>query len=86
MSLQLSAGNLGTHDVGGLHGKNLPLIEPHLTGKLRSQDREYAHWEKQIHGLLVLLIKKGLFSADELRHGVEQLEPQFVMSLTYYEK
>jgi nitrile hydratase subunit alpha len=77
----LNYGSIGPHDASVE-----PHQEPELTGRLRAEDRDYTQWEKQIHAALVLLIKKGLFSADELRAGQEQLESRLYYQLSYYEK
>ena len=45
-----------------------------------------ADWELQTHGLLVLLMEKGLINSDELRRCIELLPLDQYESLSYYER
>jgi nitrile hydratase len=72
-----SAGKLGIHDVGGRIEEFQPLD---LT------DVKYQYWERRVHALLVLLIKKNVITVDELRRGIEAIEPKVHVKMRYYEK
>ena len=65
----------GIHDMGGLPGDAIDRHE-HAT----------ALWEKRLDALYVLLTKKGIFSVDELRNGVERLGAKAYTELSYYER
>jgi nitrile hydratase len=41
-------------------------------------------WEKQIHAVLGLLVKKNVMCVDELRRAVEQLDPNIYCKWSYY--
>jgi nitrile hydratase subunit alpha len=71
--------SLGPHDVGSV-ALSCPSDITWLS------DRVYAHWERQVHALLVLLIKNGSMTADMLRLAIESLEPEVYASLSYYER
>ena len=63
------------HDVGGLDAGGICIADAPL-----------AHWEFQTHALLVCLARKRLLTTDELRRGVEGLEPTAYATWSYYEK
>lgn len=63
------------HDVGGLDAGGICITDAPL-----------AHWEFQTHALLVCLARKRLLTTDELRRGVEALEPTAYATWSYYEK
>lgn len=79
------ARNLGPHDLGAvpLNGSASPKSSLLM---LKFDDRHYSDWEKLTHALLLTLIRKKRFSADELRRGIEGLEPPLYARLSYYEK
>jgi hypothetical protein len=72
-----SIGALGVHDVGGM---------PVGDGVIELLDKKYAFWEREIHALLVFLVKNKKLTVDELRRAVEALEPAMYNTLTYYER
>ena len=43
------------------------------------EDRPYAFWEREIHALVVFLVKNRIIAVDELRRAVEALEPVFAL-------
>jgi hypothetical protein len=49
-------------------------------------DAPLQHWELNTHALLVCLAKRGLMTTDELRRGVEALEPAAYIGWPYYGK
>lgn len=69
--------NRGHHDLGGLSG-----------GPVDRTEHAAAFWEKQIDAMLRLLIHKdrSMIRVDELRRGVESLDPEAYRSLGYYER
>ena len=71
-----NAGTLGVHDVGGLVVDDL----------LNTEDKKYSFWEREIHALLVFLVKNKKLTVDELRRAVEALEPEMYNTLSYYER
>lgn len=65
-------------DVGGasaLLGARLDLSESKLD-----------HWEIETHALLVTLVGSSKLKVDELRSGIEQLDPLRYSGWTYYDK
>lgn len=75
-------GSGGVHDVGGAVG------ELENGGFIDIKDKKLQHWELSIHALLVLLASRSpaLMTTDELRRGVEALEPVIYNSWGYYER
>ncbi|MFO1060951.1 MAG: nitrile hydratase subunit beta [Dongiaceae bacterium] len=63
------------HDLGGLPG-----------GPVDRSEHDYAHWEKQVDALLVLLGEKGLVRVDELRRNIESLGEAAYSRFGYYER
>lgn len=73
-------GHGGPHDVGG--------VDELLGIPVDVTDQPLAHWERQCHALLVTLVGAGRLSTDELRRGIESLEPRVYTSAEwgYYDK
>jgi nitrile hydratase subunit alpha len=65
-----------SHDVAGL-----PLDDP-----IMLEEHPLVWWEKEIDALLVVLVKKGLFTVNLLRNGIESLSDDLYKNLSYYEK
>ncbi len=64
------------HDMGG---------EP--AGPVNMAEHDYDPWEKRIDAMFSLLVQeKRLMRVDELRRGIESLEPNAYETLTYYER
>ena len=64
------------HDMGG---------EP--AGPVERSEHDYALWEKRVDALMVLLtLKKGRFTLDEVRRNVEGLGPDAYDRMSYYER
>jgi nitrile hydratase subunit alpha len=65
------------HDLGGQE-----------LGEIIVTDHPLTYWEYSIHALLVILAQKtpSLMTTDELRRGVESLEPTAYSGWGYYEK
>ena len=68
------------HDVGGV----LSGADHQKIGIL--EDRPYSHWERSVHALMGVLVKKGLLSLDEHRRAIEALPSDQYEKQTYYEK
>ena len=70
-----------------------PVLNPHDVGgdedqytKLDLTERSYEHWERAVHGLMVLLVGKKMLTVDEMRRGIEALPPAIYDTWGYYEK
>ena len=64
------------HDMGG---------QP--AGPVSITEHEYDPWEKRVDAMFSLLVQdKKLIRVDELRRGIEALEPNAYDNLTYYER
>ncbi|KAI9011813.1 nitrile hydratase [Hyaloraphidium curvatum] len=73
-------GSLGPHDVGGLTWADYAKMPLDL------RDHVKAHWEKEMDVLLGLLWYKKMMNIDQLRRGIEYLEPEAYATWTYYGK
>jgi nitrile hydratase len=67
---------LKQHDVGG----HTELFSEIIT----SSDAPMSLWEKQIHAILGLLVRKNVLCVDELRRAVEQLDSNIYAKWSYY--
>jgi len=63
------------HDMGGLPA-----------GPVERTEHDYAHWEKRVDALMVLLSRQKLLRVDELRRQIEGLPPDAYDKMTYYER
>ncbi|CAJ1448524.1 unnamed protein product [Effrenium voratum] len=70
---------IGPHDLGSQRVESSGTL--HEKG-----DRIHTFWERQVHATAMLLVKKGHLKVDEVRRGIEFLEPDFYASASYYEK
>jgi len=75
MGANNKSGKMGAHDIGGLEGEY---------GAIDRTEKGFHLWEMQTHGILVLLVRQGLLTTDELRRGVEALLGHLDMS--YYHR
>ncbi|MGI9387269.1 MAG: hypothetical protein ACR2OX_07540 [Methyloligellaceae bacterium] len=66
------------HDMGGLLDK----------GPIDTDQHEIALWEKRIEAMMRLLAMRDepIFTVDELRRGIEAIEPGTYATIGYYEK
>lgn len=56
-------------------------------GPIDRPEHELADWEQEVRALFRLLkTSKGLVSTDELRRGIEGLEPKEYENLGYFER
>lgn len=65
------------HDMGGLPA-----------GPVEPREHDYAHWEKRVDALQVLLSapQRRLLRVDEMRRNIESLRPDAYEAMTYYER
>jgi hypothetical protein len=63
------------HDMGGLPA-----------GPIAPTEHDYAHWEKRVDSMMVLLSARRLLRVDELRRQIEGLGPDAYDQMTYYER
>ena len=65
------------HDMGGLPA-----------GPIEPSEHDYAHWEKRVDALMVLLSapERRLLRVDELRRQIEGLGPDAYDAMSYYER
>eukprot|EP00934_Nitzschia_sp_Nitz4_P000337 Nitzschia sp. Nitz4//scaffold316_size20630//16653//18437//NITZ4_008658-RA/size20630-processed-gene-0.16-mRNA-1//1//CDS//3329547520//337//frame0 len=76
MDEEKSIGLGGVHDVGGLSsllGQPIDLTDPTLSA-----------WEQQTHALLLILVKKGFLTTDELRRNIESMQDDHYIMRSYY--
>ena len=74
---QGASGLRGHHDMGGLQA-----------GRVEPSEHDYAHWEKRVDALMVLLSapERRLLRVDELRRNIESLGPDAYDAMSYYER
>jgi nitrile hydratase len=67
------------HDVGGMEGFGAVDV---------TDDGEpfHADWEARIFGLNIALVRRGVYTLDELRDAVERLDPATYLGSSYYER
>lgn len=67
----------GIHDVGGMDG----------FGKVFAEEEEllfHEEWERRAFGLLNGALGQGFFNLDEMRHGIERMNPADYLTSGYY--
>jgi nitrile hydratase len=64
------------HDQGGWPGAD----------HVNRSNHEPSHLEKETDALFVALATKGLMRVDELRRGIESIEPGLYEELGYYDR
>src|SRR5581483_5494287 len=57
-------------------------------GAVEISEHDYAHWEKRVDALMVLLSapERRLLRVDELRRQIESLGPEAYDKMSYYER
>ncbi len=57
-------------------------------GPVERSEHDYAHWEKRVDALMVLLSapERRLLRVDELRRNIESLGPDAYDAMSYYER
>ncbi len=64
------------HDRGGW-----PTDEP-----IDKSEHQAMDWEHRVNAIRQVLGQKGLLRSDELRRGIESIEPRQYEALSYYER
>ncbi len=69
----------GAQDMGGMHGFGRVVIE---------EDEPVFHhdWERRIFGIQISTRGRGINNLDEVRHGLEKVDPGAFLAACYYEK
>jgi hypothetical protein len=67
------------NDVGGMHGFGPIERDPGEPGF-------HSEWEARVFALNRILMKRGLYTLDEFRAAVEEIEPGRYLALSYYER
>ena len=67
----------GIHDLGGRHG---------FGGSLEDREEEgfHADWERRVFAMNALLMARGCFNVDAMRHAIERLDPVAYLADGYY--
>jgi nitrile hydratase subunit beta len=68
------------HDMGGQTGFGPVPVE---TGDGPAFG---ADWEARVYALANVLLRRGVFNADELRDAIERLPPEVYLGASYYER
>lgn len=67
----------GIHDLGGRHGFGGSLAE-------REEEGFHSDWERRVFGMNALLLARGCFSIDAMRHAIERLDPATYLTAGYF--
>src|SRR5713101_1967008 len=68
----------GIHDVGGMT----------CFGPIQPEEQEpvfHAAWERRVFAMLLVTMAQRFYNLDELRHGIERMDPAHYLASTYYE-
>ena len=66
----------GVHDRGGW-----PTDDP-----IDREEHDWADWERMTHSLVKVLFAKDIRNGDQLRRGIESMDPGEYESVTYFER
>jgi nitrile hydratase beta subunit len=69
----------GIHDMGGMQG--FGPIRPH-----ENDETFHAEWEKRVPGLSAAGFMHRVYNIDEMRHGIERMQPADYLTASYYER
>jgi nitrile hydratase subunit beta len=61
----------------------------HGFGEVEREDDEpvfHAVWEGHVFAMVRLLLQRGVFELDELRHAIERMAPRDYLEASYYER
>ena len=67
------------HDVGGQTG--FGAIDP-----TEEPPRFHADWEARVFALQRILLRRGLFTGDEMRDAIESIPPGRYLAASYFER
>ena len=58
-----------------------------LTARVEHTDGPaLSEWERRTHAVLIALVAKRVMTVDELRRGIEALDPRHYVHMSYYSK
>lgn len=66
------------HDLGGMT----------CFGPIQAETQEpvfHTPWERQVFAMLIVTLGQRFYNLDELRHGIERMDPAHYLASTYYE-
>ena len=63
------------HDMGG-----------EAAGPVPTDQHDFSLWEKRVDALMVIASAKGHFTVDGLRRVLEDMAPESIETMTYYER
>lgn len=69
----------GVHDMGGTHG----------FGPVQREEDEavfHADWEGRVYAINRLSREHGYYNSDEMRYGIENMQPAHYLRSSYYER
>lgn len=69
----------GAHDVGGR--TDFGAIDVNDDGKSFHHE-----WEARVFAINRMLLAKGVYTLDEFRYAIEQMEPSEYYAASYYER
>jgi nitrile hydratase len=73
------------HDVGGQTG--FGAIDPGGEGGQAGEaPRFHADWEARVFALQRILLRRGLFTGDEMRDAIESIPPERYLAASYFER
>ena len=67
----------GIHDLGGMHGFGLVVVE-------RDEPVFHAPWHRRVLGMVYQVVGFGWSNIDAFRHGIERLDPVRYLTAGYY--
>ena len=68
----------GIHDLGGMHGFGRVPVE--------ASAPYHAAWELRVAAIMLGLLRRGFYSLDAFRHGVETMAPAHYLRASYFER
>ena len=67
------------NDVGGMEGFGALTVS-------ESDPPFHADWEAHVYALTAALVRRGVFTLDELRDAIERMAPADYLGTSYYER
>jgi nitrile hydratase len=76
------------HDVGGQTGFGPVPASQDGSDQAESADGApfHADWEARVFALSRVMMRRGVFNADEFRDAIERLPPERYLAASYYER
>jgi nitrile hydratase len=72
------------HDVGGQTG--FGPVDPGDPDDHAERPRFGADWEARVFALQRILLRRGLFTGDEMRDAIESIPPERYLAASYFER